>query len=59
MTLDPHDRDRSAVMSRRSALTAMGAVAGIAALAPRALAQTKPMAPPSTITTPPRDFGPG
>ena len=62
MTLDPHDRDRSAVMSRRSALTAMGAVAGIAALAPRALAQAPPsgpIAPPSTVTTPPRDFGPG
>src|SRR5207253_4386165 len=61
MMPDAHARDRSPVMSRRSALTAMGAVAGIAALAPGALAQAPaaPVAPPSTVTTPPRDFGPG
>jgi gluconolactonase len=49
-------------MSRRSLIKAIGAVAGAAAVAPHvALAQPPagPMAPPSTITTPPRDFGPG
>jgi gluconolactonase len=50
-------------ISRRSLIKAIGGVAGAAAVAPHlALAQAPaagPMAPPSTITTPPRDFGPG
>jgi gluconolactonase len=48
-------------MSRRHLLTALGAAAGAAALAPRAAsaqAPPAPAAPPSTITNPPRDFGP-
>jgi gluconolactonase len=48
-------------LSRRMLLTTMGAVAGAAALGSRlAMAQTPPgpVAPPSTITSPPRDFGP-
>jgi gluconolactonase len=62
MTPDARDRDRTVAMSRRSALSAIGVVAGLATLAPRALAQAPPsgpVAPPSTVTTPPRDFGPG
>jgi gluconolactonase len=62
MTPDAPDRDRTLAVSRRSALSAIGAVAGLAALAPGALAQAPPsgpVAPPSTVTTPPRDFGPG
>jgi len=44
-------------ISRRTVIKAMGAGAGAAAVGSRvALAQTGPMAPPSTITTPPRDF---
>ena len=51
-------------LTRRSLLTAMGATAGAVALAPAlALAQAppagKPAEPATTITTPPRDFGPG
>ncbi len=47
-------------MSRRALITGVGLAAGAAVVAPRlARAQSGPMAPPSTITTPPRDFGPG
>ena len=50
------------VMSRRNLIKAVGAVAGVVAVAPRtALAQApppKPSEPPSVIATPPRDFGP-
>ena len=50
-------------ISRRSLIKALGGVVSAAAVAPHlALAQPPaagPMAPPSTITTPPRDFGPG
>ncbi len=47
-------------LSRRALITRVGLAAGAAVLAPRfARAQGRPMAPPSTITTPPRDFGPG
>src|SRR5687768_10987845 len=48
------------VMSRRTAMKAVAAAAGVTLIAPRTvLAQTpKPMEPPSVITTPPRDFGP-
>ncbi|TXL69769.1 SMP-30/gluconolactonase/LRE family protein [Vineibacter terrae] len=49
----------SAVMSRRTLVGAMGAVTAAAAAAPAfAQAQPGPVAPPSTITTPPRDFSP-
>jgi gluconolactonase len=53
--------ERDSLISRRTLITA-GAVAGFAALRPRrarAQAPPAPAAPPSTITTPPRDFGPG
>ncbi len=46
-------------VSRRSIIKAMGAGAGVAAIGSRvALAQapTGPVAPPSTVTSPPRDF---
>src|SRR4029450_4683 len=48
-------------LSRRMLLPNMGRVAGAAALGSRlAMAQTPPgpVSPPSTITSPPRDFGP-
>src|SRR5216683_5196604 len=49
---------RVETISRRSVIKALGAGAGVAAAAPRiAFAQAAaPVAPPSTITTPPRDF---
>ena len=53
--------ERDSMISRRTLITA-GAVVGFAALKPRrarAQAPPAPAAPPSTITTPPRDFGPG
>ena len=55
--------ERGDVMSRRTLIKTMG-VAGGAAVAgaarrPRAGARGGPAAPPSTITSPPRDFGPG
>src|SRR5258706_15901002 len=54
-------------VSRRAAIRTIGTAAGIAALAPDALAQQAPPAPapnaarttaPSVISNPPRDFGP-
>jgi gluconolactonase len=54
-------------VSRRAAIRTIGTAAGIAALAPDALAQQVPPAPapnaarnsaPSVISSPPRDFGP-
>jgi gluconolactonase len=45
-------------MSRRALILGMGAVAGIAAVAPRLGSAQGPVAPPSTVTSPPRDFGP-
>src|SRR5258708_33853155 len=49
---------RMNTISRRTAIKALGAGAGVAAAAPRvAFAQAAaPVAPPSTVTTPPRDF---
>jgi gluconolactonase len=51
------------LMSRRGFIEVVGAAAGAAAVAPSlALAQSPaggPAAPPTTVTTPPRDFGPG
>jgi len=50
------------LLSRRKLLTAMGAVGGVAAFVPGfAMAQAPPPGPAnplSTVTTPPRDFGP-
>src|SRR5262245_40694358 len=47
-------------VSRRTLITAVGLAAGAAVIAPRlARAQSGPAAPPSTITHPPSDFGPG
>ena len=46
-------------ISRRALMTGVGLAAGAAVLAPRLTrAQMGPMAPPSTVTTPPRDFSP-
>jgi gluconolactonase len=45
----------TAMLSRRTLVAALAATAA----ASEALAQSKPAAPPTTITTPPRDFGPG
>src|SRR5438876_10000808 len=63
MTQEACSREAGTLMSRRMLIKAMGTVAGAAAVMPRlALAQAPaggPVAPPSTVTTPPRDFGPG
>ncbi len=42
-----------------SGLSRRGLIAGLVVAASGAAAQTRGVAPPSTITTPPRDFGPG
>jgi gluconolactonase len=53
----PHQEASS--WSRRSLLQAAGAGAAVMTVGTsRAAAQAGPAAPPSTITTPPRDFGP-
>jgi len=56
---EPEQRDRWPGVGRRRFLAGLGA--GAVALGARgALSQEKgPMAPPSTMTSPPRDFGPG
>jgi gluconolactonase len=64
MEREMRGREESRLMSRRTLIKTVGAVGGVAAMVPRiALAQQAPAggpaAPPSTITTPPRDFGPG
>src|SRR5262245_37112753 len=56
------NKGENTTLSRRMLIKSMVAVAGAAVVAPRiALAQAPagPVAPPSTITSPPRDFGPG
>ncbi len=56
------DHETRAALSRRHALGAIGlGTAGLALGARAALAQEEvgPVAPPSTVTSPPRDFGPG
>ena len=59
MASDLPDIVKHTPLSRRALLTRVGLAAGAAVVAPRiARAQTGPMAPPSTVTTPPRDFGP-
>ena len=55
MTSDPRV---SRPISRRTALQALGAAAALG-VAPRAVLAQGPVAPPSTVTSPPRDFGPG
>src|SRR5262249_15334005 len=50
---------RSTAISRRTLMARVGLAAGAAVLAPRLARAQTPMAPPSTVTTPPRDFGPG
>src|ERR1700704_3113829 len=60
MAQETHDSNVEGSMSRRAMLRAIGTAVGAAALAPRfASAQTPAsgaVAPPSTITQPPRDF---
>ena len=59
MAQDADDRNGSSTISRRGLITVMGA-AGAALLVP-GLARGQaaaPVAPPSVITSPPRDFGP-
>src|SRR5438128_1332796 len=60
MASEARDRDDANLISKRVLIKTAGIAAGGVALAPRiAGAQAAaPMAPPSTITTPPRDFGP-
>src|SRR5512137_166807 len=58
MAQEAYDPESSA-MSRRTMLRSVGAAVGAAVLVPRlAAAQSGPVAPPSTITQPPRDFSP-
>jgi gluconolactonase len=56
-------REIGSTLSRRTFVAAVGALAGCAAGAPLVTtAQEKtggPVAPPTTVTNPPRDFGPG
>src|SRR5215468_4300009 len=60
MASDARERKDANLISRRVLIKSAGVAAGAVALAPHLLAaQTPaPMAPPSTVTTPPRDFGP-
>src|SRR6516162_7394851 len=60
MASDARERKDANLISRRVLIKSAGVAAGATALAPHLLAaQTPaPMAPPSTVTTPPRDFGP-
>ncbi len=58
-TAPDDDGQPDRALSRRRLVQALGVGAGVMAVgAKAALAQTGPMAPPSTVTTPPRDFGP-
>ena len=60
VSLDGPDATRGNALSRRAALTTVALGAGAVALGAReALAQQNaPVSPPTTITNPPRDFGP-
>lgn len=57
---DAADRDRNSVMSRRAvvAVLGVGAVMDVGLRAALAQAPAGPAGPPSTVTIPPRDFGP-
>ena len=61
MTKEVCNSELDHLMSRRKMLRGVSVAVGAAVLAPQlARAQPpKPVAPPSTITQPPRDFGPG
>ena len=64
MTLEVGGREVKSTLSRRKVIAGLGALAGIAATAPLVTtAQQGPSgghaAPPTTVTQPPRDFGPG
>lgn len=52
-----HSQENDTALSRRTLLKAVGAGAAVAAAGP-AFAQARPE-PPSTVTNPPREFGPG
>lgn len=56
-------QETNGTLSRRTVITGLGALAGVAVAAPlMTAAQDKPggpAAPPTTVTNPPRDFGPG
>src|SRR5919106_1792984 len=57
----PEASERERALSRRSLMKAVGVGAGALAVSRVALAQDAamgPVAPPSTVTTPPRDFSP-
>ena len=59
MTNKVERRPRSSAISRRRVVTSLTVGVGAAAIISRTgLAQRVQVAPPSTITTPPRDFGP-
>jgi gluconolactonase len=62
MTREDSARQSTNVLSRRAVIKAIGVVAGAAVVAPHVVkAQAPPggpVAPPSTVTSPPRDFGP-
>ncbi len=62
MKREASDPESGSLISRRTLIMGIGAVAGAAAVAPHVVrAQAPPggpAAPPSTVTSPPRDFGP-
>ena len=62
MTREAINQEDRSLLSRRAVILGIGAVAGAAAVVPRAVrAQAPPagpVAPPTTVTSPPRDFGP-
>ena len=62
MTREAINQEDRSLLSRRAVILGIGAGAGAAAVVPRAVrAQAPPagpVAPPTTVTSPPRDFGP-
>jgi gluconolactonase len=62
MTREANNQERCGQLSRRAVILGIGAVAGAAAVLPRGVGAqappTGPVAPPSTVTSPPRDFSP-
>jgi len=62
MTRETTEQESRGLLSRRAVILGIGAVAGAAAVVPRVVrAQAPPVgpvAPPSTVTAPPRDFSP-